>query len=64
MGKKGLILVIFVLAGCSQSTGNFCDLSTTFYFDGNEVVDFLAENDEGLLKEIVIHNEIRAKQCG
>ena len=62
MGKKGLILV-FLLAGCTQPEGNYCDIVSTLYFESNQVVDYLSENDENLLREIVIHNETRAKLC-
>jgi len=64
MGKAGLILVAVLLAGCVKPQGNYCDLTTTLYFDEGQVVDYLAENDDGLLKEIVIHNETRARLCG
>jgi len=62
MGKKGLILIP-LLAGCAQPEGNYCDIASTLYFESNQVVDYLAENDENLLREIVIHNETRAKLC-
>ena len=62
MGKRGLILLI-PLAGCAQPEGNYCDIASMLYFDSNQVVDYLAENDENLLKEIVIHNETRARLC-
>ena len=62
MGKKGLILV-FLLAGCAQPEGNYCDIASTLYFESNQVVDYLSENDENLLREIVIHNETRASLC-
>lgn len=62
MGTRGLILLL-LLAGCAQSSGNYCDIASTLYFDSNRVVDYLAKNDENLLKEIVIHNETRARLC-
>ena len=62
MGKKGLIFA-FLLAGCAKPEGNYCDIASTLYFESNEVVDYLAENDENLLREIVIHNETRASLC-
>lgn len=62
MGKRGLIFV-FLLAGCAQPSGNYCDIASTLYFDSDQVVDYLAENDENLLRDIVIHNETRARLC-
>jgi uncharacterized protein YprB with RNaseH-like and TPR domain len=47
-----------------KATGNYCDLSTTLYFNSEHVVDYLSQNDEGLLKEIIVHNETRESLCG
>lgn len=64
MGKAGLIILLLGLGGCMKVTGNYCDLSTTLYFNSEQIVDYLSENDEGLLREIVINNETRARLCG
>lgn len=64
MGKGRLIVAALVLSGCNTSTGNYCDITSALYFDSERVVDYLAENDQNLLKEIVIHNETRSKLCG
>lgn len=67
MGKGRLIVAAIVLSGCNTSIaykGNYCDIASTLYFDSERVVDYLAENDQNLLKEIVIHNETRSELCG
>jgi hypothetical protein len=44
-------------SGCAASTSEFCAIARPIYIGGNDVVDWLAENDEILLQDIVIHNE-------
>ena len=64
MGKKGLIFVL-LLSGCSQAvSGDYCDIAFPLYFESGQVVDYLAENDENLLKGVVIHNETGQDLCG
>ena len=62
MGKRGLILVL-LLAGCAQTSGNYCDIAAPLYFDSNEVVDYLSQKDENLLRDVVIHNETWQELC-
>lgn len=62
--KMILILSTALLNGCAKTTANYCDISTTLYFDKMGVVEFLNQNDRKLLKDIVIHNETRAELCG
>ena len=62
MGKRGLILVL-LLAGCAQTSGNYCDIASPLYFDSNEVVDYLSQKDENLLRDVVIHNETWQELC-
>ena len=59
-----LTLSIGLLSGCVKTSGNYCDISTTLYFDKMGVIDYLSVHDEQLLKDIVIHNETRAELCG
>jgi hypothetical protein len=40
--------------------GDFCDLAKPMYFDNADTINWLAENDRGLLQDIVAHNEITA----
>ena len=44
-------------SGCAASTSEFCAIARPIYIVGDDVVDWLAENDETLLQDIVIHNE-------
>jgi hypothetical protein len=46
-----------LVSGCAASTGDFCDIARPIYIGGDSVVDWIAENDEILLQDIVIHNE-------
>jgi hypothetical protein len=46
-----------LVTGCAASTGEFCAIARPIYIGGDDVVDWLAENDEILLQDIVIHNE-------
>ena len=60
-----LTLLIGVTGGCAQKTsGNYCDIASPLYFENQDVVKFLSQNDTILLREIVIHNETQAKLCG
>jgi uncharacterized protein YprB with RNaseH-like and TPR domain len=38
-------------------TGDFCDVARPIYIGSENVVDWLAENDENLLRSVVSHNE-------
>lgn len=46
-----------LLSGCDVPSGDFCDVSRPIYIVSESVVDWLAENDEALLRDIVSHNE-------
>lgn len=46
-----------LLAGCGTPIGDFCDIGRPMYFDRPAVVDWLAGNDEILLRRIIAHNE-------
>lgn len=49
-----------LLSGCVAPTGDFCDVARPIYIGGDHVVDWLAENDEALLRSVVSHNEMTA----
>lgn len=53
---------VVLLSGCDVPTGDFCDIANHLYFNTSQTVDWLAENDEALLRGIVIHNE-KAAGC-
>lgn len=63
-----LIATLFVaglLSGCvaTSPSGDFCDIARPIYLNSEEVVDWLLENDEALLRDLVSHNELAA-ECG
>lgn len=59
-----LISLIVLASGCAQTTsGDYCDLSNPMYFDSKDVVVFLEQHDQQLLREIVIHNESYTALC-
>ena len=51
------ILNVGLLSGCVAQTGDFCDVARPIYIGSENVVDWLAENDENLLRSVVSHNE-------
>lgn len=50
-----------LLSGCVTPSGDFCDVAVILYFERQEVVDYLAQTDPALLREIVVHNELVEK---
>jgi len=64
MWKAIPILSIGLASGCvATTTGNYCDIAGPMYFDDNDTVAWLSENDDKLLAEIVINNETWAELC-
>ena len=55
------VLLIGLLSGCLGSTE--CDWSRTIPFGGQPTIDWLLENDRGLLTDVVVHNETRGRVC-
>lgn len=55
--------MVLALAGCATTTSNYCDIATPLYFDSEQTVDYLSQNDEVLLREIVIANETWERLC-
>lgn len=49
---------LVLVAGCETPTGDFADIAKPIVFSSEETVDWLAENDESLLRQIVAHNEL------
>lgn len=67
-GMKSKLLIVTLcaaglLSGCAGQTpsGDFCDIARPIYFDGEIVVDWLLDNDETMLRDVVSHNEMIAK---
>ena len=52
------------LAGCAANNGgNYCDIASPIYFDTDETVIFLSQNDNTLLRDIIINNETFVALC-
>lgn len=52
-----LLSSVVLLFGCVSPSGDFCDVARPIYIGSGAVVDWLAENDEPMLRAIVSHNE-------
>lgn len=52
-----LLSSVVLLVGCVSPSGDFCDVARPIYIGSDAVVDWLAENDEPMLRAIVSHNE-------
>jgi hypothetical protein len=62
--SKRLIATLFgvvLLSGCVSPSGDFCDVARPIYIGSESVVDWLVENDEALLRDVVSHNEMTSK---
>lgn len=57
-----LILPLALVTGCVES--EYCDIASRLYFDTEQTVDWLLENDRDLLTGIVVHNEQTTRLCG
>lgn len=64
MWRSTLILLTVLASGCAKKIdGDFCDIAQPMYFDTAATINWLSNNDIGLLRDIVAYNEIAAK-CG
>lgn len=56
------LCVAALLSGCvgTNLSGNYQDIATPILFGSEKTVDWLLENDEDLLRQIVTHNETLA----
>ena len=53
-----------LLAGCAASNGgSYCDIASPIYFDTDNTVIWLSQNDSTLLRDIIIGNETWAALC-
>lgn len=58
------ICAIALLSGCAASRGDsYCDLSSPLYFASQNTPDYLQENDEAFLRDVVTHNETWQAIC-
>jgi hypothetical protein len=54
-----------LVTGCATTpSGDYCDLTRPKYFESVATVDWLDENDRGLLAQIVVDNEVYREFCG
>jgi len=66
MKSKLLVLMIssaVLLSGCVKPVSNYGDLAKPIMIGSMNTVDWLADNDEPLLRQIVAHNE-KVEQLG
>jgi hypothetical protein len=56
-----MLCVSLLASGCAS--GSYCDITTTMHFSSEAIIDWLIENDEPLLRDIVNHNETRSRLC-
>lgn len=47
-----------LVGGCAAPSGDFCDVARPIYIGSDAVVDWLATNDETLLRAVLSHNEM------
>lgn len=57
-----LVLSSALLTGCATTTDD-CAWSRDIFFGSADTVEWLAENDQRLLRDIVTHNETRQEVC-
>lgn len=58
-----LTLLTGLVSGCVKATDSYCDIASPLYFDSQQTVTWLAENDRSLLTDVVIHNEQVTRIC-
>lgn len=51
------------LSGCVAPATEYCTLSKPIMLGSQETVDWLSDNDEQMLSEVVVHNEQVAALC-
>ena len=58
-----LTLLTGLVSGCVKTSDSYCDIASPLYFDSQQTVTWLAENDRSLLTDVVIHNEQVTRIC-
>jgi hypothetical protein len=46
-----------LLAGCVTPSGNYGDIAKPIFFGSTATIEWLAANDEAMLRQVVTHNE-------
>jgi hypothetical protein len=60
-----LTLLVGLNAGCATlTTDSYCDIASPLYFDTEQTVSWLLQNDHTLLVDIIVHNETNRRICG
>ena len=53
------------LSGCATlANDSYCDIASELYFDTDDTVSWLLQNDRTLLVDIIVHNETTRRICG
>ena len=53
-----------LLAGCAASNGgSYCDIASPIYFDTDDTVIWLSQNDSTLLRAIILGNSTWEALC-
>lgn len=55
--------MLLSLSGCATTANNYCDIAKPIYFGSDATVDYLADNDAKLLRDVVTHNETTESLC-
>ncbi len=59
-----LAFLIGLLSGCAKISGDsYCDITSPMFFEHEDVVDMLMNEDKKLLTDILIHNETHKRIC-
>ena len=53
----GILLSLALSSGCAPPASSYGDIARPILFGGEPTIDWLAEYDEPLLRQIVTHNE-------
>lgn len=56
-----MLCAIVLVSGCAANS--YCDIAKTVRLGSDDTVDWLADNDETMLRDVVQHNETRAALC-
>lgn len=64
MRLMNMLCVGLALAGCAATNGSsYCDIASPIYFDTDDTVIWLSQNDSTLLRDIIIWNQTWAALC-
>lgn len=53
-----------VLLSTCVASGDYCDIASPMFFETEDTVSWLLQNDRNLLTEITTHNETTDRLCG